>query len=671
MAAPADIRDRIEALRDAINEHNHLYHVEDDPQITDLEYDKLYRSLQDLEAEHPDLVTPSSPTQRVGAQPASQFETVTHRVPMLSLGNAFADDEVEDFDRRVRERVEHDKSIDYLVEPKLDGLAINIRYENGVLVQAATRGDGRIGEDVTHNVRTIDSIPLKLRADAPSLLEVRGEIFMPRTGFEQMNARARDAGEKVFKNPRNAAAGSLRQLDPAQTAERPLDAFFYALGDVSDSIKLETQRDLVAFLRNCGLRVCPEAQTVHGVEGCLAYYAEIGRRRDALAYDIDGVVYKVNNLELQRRAGFVSRAPRWALAHKYPAQEVTTTLLAVEFQVGRTGAVTPVARLEPVDVGGVTVSNATLHNMDELRRKDVRQGDTVIVRRAGDVIPEVVSVVSDSGRKRAALTVLPTQCPECQSPVKVEEGEAVARCTGGVAVCPAQKKYGLWHFGSRKAMDIDGLGEQVTEQLFATGLISQISDIYHLRADQLQVLDRMGEKSANKLIQAIEASKTTTFARFLYGLGIREVGESTAQTLARHFVDVKALREAELEMLQELPDIGPVVAQRIHDYFAIETNRELVDALINAGIHWPETEIVDPSELPLTGKIFVITGTMESMTREEIKAAIVARGGKVTGSVSRKTDFLVAGAKAGSKLEKAEKMGVEILDESDIGSLLG
>ncbi len=671
MTASNKVIKRVEALRAQINEHNHRYYVDDDPVIPDVEYDALYRELLELEDKHPELVISSSPTQRVGATPIGQFETVTHALPMLSLANAFDAEEVGEFDRRVRERTEHDDELAYVAEPKLDGLAISIRYEKGVLVQAATRGDGQTGEDVTHNVRTIASVPLTLRGDPPDVLEVRGEVFMPRKGFAAMNDAALKAGEKTFKNPRNAAAGSLRQLDPAETAKRPLDAFFYALGEVSDEVQPESQTELLSLLRGFGLCVCPEVRTVTGVAGCLAFYEDIGRKRDGLPYDIDGVVYKVDSTLLQRRAGFISRAPRWALAHKFPAQEVTTTLLNVDFQVGRTGAVTPVARLDPVDVGGVTVSNATLHNMDELVRKDVRPGDTVIVRRAGDVIPEVVSVVQagTSGR-RGELPTLPTRCPECQSPIERIEGEAVARCTGGMAVCPAQKKFGVWHFGSRKAMDIDGLGEQVVEQLVANSLIEQVADLYTLTVPQLIELDRMGEKSATNLVKAIAKSKETTFARFLFGLGIREVGESTAQTLASHFASVDDLMAATAEDLQALPDVGPIVAQRIVDYFSLETNRNLVNELVDAGIHWPEHQPVSAGDQPFAGKTFVITGTLPSMTREEAKAMIIAKGGKVTGSVSKKTDYLLAGEKAGSKLEKAERLGVLTISESELQELV-
>ncbi|MFK7888883.1 MAG: NAD-dependent DNA ligase LigA, partial [Gammaproteobacteria bacterium] len=657
MTAPAKVVHRVEALRAQINEHNHRYYVDDDPVIPDVAYDTLYRELLELEKAHPELVTPTSPTQRVGSTPVGQFESVTHAVPMLSLANAFEDAEVTDFDRRVRERVEHEGELRYVAEPKLDGLAINIRYENGQLTQAATRGDGQTGEDVTHNVRTIDSVPLILRGSPPAVLEVRGEVFMPRAGFDAMNDKARAAGDKTFKNPRNAAAGSLRQLDPAETAKRPLDAFFYALGETSQNMQVASQTELLSLLRSYGLRVCPEVETVAGVAGCLSFYTDIGEKRDGLPYDIDGVVYKVDSMLLQRRAGFISRAPRWALAHKFPAQEVTTTLVSVDFQVGRTGAVTPVARLEPVDVGGVTVSNATLHNMDELERKDVRPGDTVIVRRAGDVIPEVVSVILRDDEERADPPTLPTTCPECDSPIERPEGEAVARCTGGMAICPAQKKFGVWHFGSRKAMDIDGLGEQVVEQLVATNKIGQVADLFTLTVPELVELDRMGEKSATNLVNAIAKSKTTTFGRFLYALGIREVGESTAQTLAAHYATAADLMAATAEDLQALPDVGPIVAQRIVDFFAFDANRDLVEQLVATGIHWPEHKPISADDQPLAGKTFVITGTLASMTREEAKAAIIAKGGKVTGSVSKKTDYLLAGEKAGSKLEKAERLG--------------
>lgn len=671
MTAPAKVVHRVEALRAQINEHNHRYYVDDDPVIPDVAYDTLYRELLELEKAHPELVTPTSPTQRVGSTPVGQFESVTHAVPMLSLANAFEDAEVTDFDRRVRERVEHEGELRYVAEPKLDGLAINIRYENGQLTQAATRGDGQTGEDVTHNVRTIDSVPLILRGSPPAVLEVRGEVFMPRAGFDAMNDKARAAGDKTFKNPRNAAAGSLRQLDPAETAKRPLDAFFYALGETSQNMQVASQTELLSLLRSYGLRVCPEVETVAGVAGCLSFYTDIGEKRDGLPYDIDGVVYKVDSMLLQRRAGFISRAPRWALAHKFPAQEVTTTLVSVDFQVGRTGAVTPVARLEPVDVGGVTVSNATLHNMDELERKDVRPGDTVIVRRAGDVIPEVVSVILRDDEERADPPTLPTTCPECDSPIERPEGEAVARCTGGMAICPAQKKFGVWHFGSRKAMDIDGLGEQVVEQLVATNKIGQVADLFTLTVPELVELDRMGEKSATNLVNAIAKSKTTTFGRFLYALGIREVGESTAQTLAAHYATAADLMAATAEDLQALPDVGPIVAQRIVDFFAFDANRDLVEQLVATGIHWPEHKPISADDQPLAGKTFVITGTLASMTREEAKAAIIAKGGKVTGSVSKKTDYLLAGEKAGSKLEKAERLGVQVVDSIEVSKLLG
>ena len=671
MSAPKKIRKRVLALREQISEHNRRYYVDDNPVIPDADYDALFRELQSLESDYPELKDSHSPTQRVGAEPLAEFSTVDHAVPMLSLSNAFDEEEVAEFDRRLRERVEHDGPVVYHAEPKLDGLAISVRYEKGRLVQAATRGDGRRGEDVTHNVRTIESVPLLLRGAPPRVIEVRGEVFMPRAGFAAMNEAARKAGSKTFKNPRNAAAGSLRQLDPAETAQRPLDAFFYALGQVSDDVVVNTQTGLLQRLRDLGLRVCPESRTVTDVRGCLDYYRDIGARRDTLDYDIDGVVYKADSVQQQERAGYVSRAPRWALAHKYPAQEVTTQLIAVEFQVGRTGAVTPVARLAPVEVGGVTVSNATLHNMDELERKDVRVGDRVIVRRAGDVIPEVVSVVPDAAKKRGPKPIMPVKCPVCASPVERPEGEAVARCTGGMSVCAAQKKYGVWHFGSRKAMDIDGLGEQIIDQLIARELIEQVADIYDLTIEQLAGLDRMGEKSATNLVNAIEASKSTTFARFLYALGIREIGESTAQTLARYFADMKELMDADVERLQDLPDVGPIVAQRIVDFFHMDANRALVTSLLDKGIVWPHVEAIDVENLPLTGKTFVVTGTLSTMTRQQAKEAIQAAGGKVSGSVSGKTDYLVAGEKAGSKLDKAERLGVTVIGERELSMMLG
>ena len=674
MAVSKDVVDQIESLREQIRHHNYLYHVLDAPEIPDIEYDRLVRNLQALEEDHPDLVTPDSPTQRVGATPIEAFGTVEHRLPMLSLDNAFSADEVRDFHRRVVGRLEladEGKTLAYAAEPKLDGAAVSLLYVNGTLQQGATRGDGRRGEDITHNVRTIDAIPLKLIGDDyPETLEVRGEIFMPKAGFEAYNKRARETGEKTFVNPRNAAAGSLRQLDPKLTAERPLDIYVYSVGIVEGREMPDSHNDVLDQLQAWGLKTCPERRVVRGIDGCLAYYEELGARRELLSYEIDGVVYKVNSRAEQRELGFVSRAPRWALAHKFPAQEEMTVLKGVEFQVGRTGALTPVARLEPVFVGGVTVSNATLHNMDEVHRKDVRIGDTVIVRRAGDVIPEVVSVIENRRPKGARRVKLPARCPVCDSAVVREEGEAVARCTGGL-FCSAQRVEALKHFVSRRAMDIDGLGAKLIEQLVNIGRIKTPAGLYYLTKDELTSLERMGEKSAQNLIDAIEHSKETTLARFLYSLGIREVGEATAASVAEHFGGLDGIIAATEEELEMVPDVGPVVAARIRAFFDEEHNREVIARLRKAGVHWKETEPrASPKDGPLAGKVIVLTGTLESMTRDEAKDRIQALGGKVTGSVSKKTDFVIYGDKAGSKLKKAQDLEVETLDEEQFYALL-
>jgi DNA ligase (NAD+) len=664
---------RIEQLRAEISYHNRQYYVFDDPKIPDAEYDRLMRELQALEAEHPELVTPYSPTQRVGDAPLDGFEEVVHRVPMLSLDNAFNEQEMEDFERRIRDRLKLDgaEKIDYLAEPKLDGLAVNLRYEAGRLVQAATRGDGARGEDVTGNVRTIKSVPLMLDGESwPEVLEVRGEVFMPLEGFERFNARARESGEKTLVNPRNAAAGSLRQLDPRISAQRPLSFYAYGFGEISSGQLAETQRACLSRLGDWGLPVSPIAERVAGVEGCIDYYTNILQQRDALAYDIDGVVFKVDRLAYQEQLGFVSRAPRWAIAYKFPAQEEISQVESIEFQVGRTGAVTPVARLQPVFVGGVTVSNATLHNMDEVARKDVRPGDRVVVRRAGDVIPEVVSVVDPERADRSDPIAMPTHCPVCGSDIDRPEGEAVARCSGGL-FCPAQRRESLKHFASRKAMDIEGLGDKLVEQLVEQQLVDSPADLYRLTLEQLSGLERMAEKSAQNLLDAFEKSKQTTLPRFLYALGIREVGEATALALAGHFGSLDAIREADLEQLQLTPDVGPVVAAHILAFFQQEHNQQVIRALIEeAGIQWPDVEGVSEQQQPLEGKTFVITGTL-SRPRDEIKAELQALGAKVAGSVSKKTDYLIAGADAGSKLTKARDLGVEILDEAGLSSLLG
>jgi DNA ligase (NAD+) len=670
MAAVKDVQARIAALRDELDQHSYRYYVLDEPSIPDAEYDRLMRELQALEAAHPELVTTDSPTQRVGAAPLSAFSEVKHKLPMLSLDNAFSEDEMAAWDKRVRDRLREQAEVAYAAEPKLDGLAISLRYEAGQLVQAATRGDGYTGEDVTRNVRTIKAVPLKLRGDDwPAVLEVRGEVFMPKAGFEALNERARKAGEKTFVNPRNAAAGSLRQLDSNVTASRPLAMFCYGLGEVHGGAPASTHADTMALLKGWGLPVSPELRVVEGVQGCLGYYADIGARRDDLPYDIDGVVYKVNDYAAQQQLGFVSRAPRWAIAHKFPAQEELTTVEAVEFQVGRTGAVTPVARLTPVFVGGVTVSNATLHNMDEVIRKDVRVGDTVIVRRAGDVIPEVVSVIAERRPEHTSPVHLPAHCPVCGSDVIKPEGEAVARCSGGL-YCAAQRKEAVKHFASRKALDIEGLGDKLVEQLVERELIRDPADVFSLTLEQLAGLDRMAEKSAQNLLDALDKARQTTLARFLYAIGIREVGEATAQALARQFGSLRAIEAADEAQLQQTPDVGPIVAAHIASFFRQSHNREVIDKLIAAGVQWEEGEPAPaPDELPLNGKTFVLTGTL-SRPRDDIKAELQALGAKVAGSVSKKTDYVVAGESAGSKLAKAEALGLTVLDEDGLKALL-
>jgi DNA ligase (NAD+) len=670
------LKSELDSLRRQLEAHNYAYHVLDSPTVPDVEYDRLMRRLQEIEGEHPDLVTADSPTQRVGAAKLESFREVRHARPMLSLDNVFSDEELEAFDRRTRDRLgAGDTSIErvtYWAEPKLDGAAISLRYERGELVFGATRGDGTTGEDVTHNIRTIRSIPLKLRGKkAPAIFEVRGEVFMPRAGFAELNKRALERGEKTFVNPRNAAAGSLRQLDPRLAASRPLYAFFYSLGEVSDDVlrSIKEQSAIVKLLRDLGLRTCPEASLVDGVAGCLEYYARIGRQRAALPYDIDGVVYKVNRLEWQRELGFVSRAPRWAVAHKFPAQEEMTVLRSIEFQVGRTGALTPVARLEPVFVGGVTVSNATLHNMDEVERKDVRIGDTVIVRRAGDVIPEIVAVVLERRPADARAVTLPPKCPICGSDVERGEGEAIARCIGGL-VCPAQRKEAIRHFASRRALNIEGFGEKLVDQLVDKGIIKTPADLYSLTAEQLAELERLGEKSAQKLVAAVEKSKETTYARFLYGLGIGNVGEATASALANEFGALDELLGADEERLQQVPDIGPVVATAIHAFFHEPHNVAVIEALQRAGIRWPSVP-TKPRDQPLLGKTFVITGSLQSMTRDEAKARLQALGAKVAGSVSKKTSALIVGSDPGSKLQTAQSLNVEVWSEEQLRASLG
>ena len=660
---------QLEALRGQLRYHNHRYYVLDDPQIPDAEYDRLFRELQALEAAHPEWVTADSPTQRVGAAPLDEFGEVKHAIPMLSLGNVFSDGELLAFDKRIHDRLKSVGVIDYVAEPKLDGLAISLLYENGLYVRAATRGDGETGEDVTENVRTIKSVPLRLLGEGwPARLEVRGEIYMPKAGFEAFNAKMRAMGEKTFVNPRNAAAGSLRQLDPRLTAQRPLDIFCYAIGLVEGGVMPETHFAILQQLKGWGFRVCTEIEQVQGVEGCLGYFQHIGAKRSRLPYDIDGVVYKVNDLAMQQELGFISRAPRWAVAHKFPAQEEMTELEGVDFQVGRTGALTPVARLKPVFVGGVTVSNATLHNMDEIERKDVRIGDFVIVRRAGDVIPEVARVILERRPPDAQAIAMPVHCPVCGSEVQRPAGEAVARCTGGL-YCPAQVKEAIKHFASRKAMNIDGLGDKMVEQLFDAGLIRHVDDLYSLDVDAVAALDRMGKKSAENLLGALENSKATTLERFIYALGIRNAGEGTAKGLARHFGSLEAIQAASEETLKLVPDIGVIVAANVAQFFAEAHNRDTIQHLRELGVHWSNYQAKPAEALPLAGKTYVITGTL-SRSRDDIKADLEALGAKVSGSVSKKTTALIAGENAGSKLEKAESLGVPVLDEAGLGALL-
>ena len=670
MSRDSAVASRIAELREEINSHNYKYYVLDDPVVPDAEYDRLMSELCKLEKTHPSLVTADSPTQRVGAAPMTGFEEVRHELPMLSLANAFEEQDIVEFDRRVRDRLGEEGDIVYAAEPKLDGTAISLTYENGSLVRAATRGDGTSGEDVTHNVRTIQSVPLVLRGEGfPGYFEVRGEIFMPRAGFEALNQKARDTGEKTFVNPRNAAAGSLRQLDPRITARRPLDIFVYGLGHVEGGVLPASHSESFELFRAWGLKTCPQSDLANGVDECLRYYRRLGQLRDGLPYDIDGVVYKVNDFKQRQLLGAVSRAPRWAIAHKFPAQEQLTKVLAVEWQVGRTGAVTPVARLEPVFVGGVTVSNATLHNIDELKRKDVRKGDTVIVRRAGDVIPEVVQVVLDRRPAKTSAVRLPKKCPVCGSEVLRPEGEATARCTGGL-YCSAQRKEALKHFASRSALDIEGLGSKLIDQLVDEGLIETPGDLYRLTDNQLAGLDRMGQKSAENLLDALEGSKETTMMKFLFGLGIREVGEATALSLARHFGDLESLRNVNEEALQEVPDVGPVVAAHISAFFRQTHNREVIDDLLKSGIRWPSPEPAPDRQATFTGMTVVLTGTLDEMKRDAAKKRIQALGGKVAGSVSAKTDLVVYGKNAGSKLEKARKLNVKIIDEESFARLL-
>ena len=650
---------RAEALRRQLHEANYQYYVLDDPSLPDAEFDRLLRELETLEAEHPELLTPDSPTQRVGAEPSGAFDSVTHLQPMQSLGNCFSDEELGEFDRRVREGLGR-TPIHYVAEPKLDGLAVSLVYEHGVLVRGATRGDGAKGENITANLRTIRQIPLRLNGEAPALVEVRGEVYLPRAGFLKMNEEARAEGRKEYVNPRNAAAGSLRQLDSRLTARRPLAIFAYALAAHDGYEMPDTHWDVIQQLRAWGFPVSDLVQRVTGLEGCLEYYQRVGEQREALPFDIDGVVYKLDDLAGREELGSVARAPRWAIAHKFPAEEAVTTLENVEFQVGRTGALTPVARLQPVFVGGVTVSNATLHNMDEITRKDIRIGDRVVVRRAGDVIPEVARVLIEQRPADVREIELPPTCPVCSGEVVRAEGEAVARCTAGLS-CRAQLHNALVHFVSRKAMDIEGLGEKLLAQLIEQGHVRRAADLYRLEVGTLAQMERMGEKSAANVVAAIDAARETTLPRFIYALGIREVGEVTAQALASYFGDMEPILAADEDALLAVPDVGPIVARHLAAYFADPAHLELIAELQSVGVHWPAVQTAAKTG-PFLDRTFVITGTLPGMSRDEAKTWIESLGGRVTGSVSKNTDFLLAGEAAGSKLAKAEKLGVTVLD---------
>ncbi|MCZ4252919.1 NAD-dependent DNA ligase LigA [Pseudoalteromonas shioyasakiensis] len=668
MSSP--IFEQISQLRAQLEEHNHNYYVLDAPSIPDAEYDRLMRELSALEQANPEFQSPDSPSQKVGGAALDKFEQVTHQVPMLSLDNAFSEEEFAAFNRRIKERVMDNKELTFCCEPKLDGLAVSIIYRDGVLVQAATRGDGMVGENITQNVKTIRNVPLKLRGDDfPAELEVRGEVFMDSAGFAKLNSEAEKRGDKVFVNPRNAAAGSLRQLDSKVTAKRPLMFYAYSTGLVADGQLPEDHYQQLAKLTDWGLPLCPETKLVEGQQAALDYYQDILTRRSSLAYEIDGVVIKVNDKKLQERLGFVARAPRWAIAFKFPAQEEITQLLDVEFQVGRTGAITPVARLEPVFVGGVTVSNATLHNGDEIARLGVKIGDTVIIRRAGDVIPQITQVVLERRPDDAKEIEFPATCPICDSHVERIEGEAVARCTGGL-VCQAQRKQAIKHFASRKALDVDGLGDKIVDQLVDRELIKTPADLFILKQGHFESLERMGPKSAKNLVNALQDAKQTTLAKFLYSLGIREVGEATAQNLANHFLTLEKITQASVDALTEVSDVGEIVAKHVRGFFSEEHNMAVVNALVEQGIHWPELTAPSADAQPLAGLTYVLTGTLSELNRNDAKARLQALGAKVSGSVSAKTDALIAGEKAGSKLTKAQDLGIDVLTEADLIALL-
>ncbi|EAZ97879.1 NAD-dependent DNA ligase LigA [Marinobacter sp. ELB17] len=689
------VRDRVHQLRTTITDHNHHYYVLDDPQVPDAEYDRLFRGLQALEAEYPELATATSPTQRVGSAVETSFAEVIHRIPMLSLDNAFSADDLRDFDRRVRERLnrgntagedsiredstaeegskeedsKEERTIEYVCEPKLDGLAVSLHYQNGELVRAATRGDGYTGEDITANIRTIASVPLTLRGgDFPQTVEVRGEVYMPRAGFDRLNQRLAGRGEKTFVNPRNAAAGSLRQKKSSVTARRPLEMCAYSVAVTDESALPPTHWEGLQQVSEWGFRINPEMSLAIGADQCLEAYEALMAKRDSLPYEIDGIVFKVNRLDLQQQLGFVSRAPRWAIAQKFPAQEELTVVESVEFQVGRTGAITPVARLKPVFVGGVTVSNATLHNMDEVRRLDLHIGDTVFIRRAGDVIPKVVKVVQNKRPADAWVIELPAQCPACGSDVVQIEGEVIARCSGGL-FCPAQRKEAIRHYASRKALDIEGLGDKWVDILVDSKKVETIADLYRLCKADLTVLERMGDKSASNLIAAIDASRQPLLWRFLYALGIREVGEATAKGLAGYFGSLEAIAEADESALQAVSDVGPIVAGHLRSFFEQPHNQEILQNLTQAGVIW-QTQEITAASMPLHGQTWVLTGTMEQMTRDQAKQKLEGLGAKVAGSVSKKTACVVAGEAAGSKLAKAQQLGVEVLSEQGLLDLL-
>lgn len=660
-----------ETLREQLNQHNYRYYSLDDPQITDAEYDQLLRRLEHLETLYPELRRGDSPTQRVGSAPLPMFESVEHKVPMLSLANAFDDDELRDFERRLHARLGDDRPITFVCEPKLDGVAVSLLYHDGILVQGATRGDGFNGENITANVRTIASIPLKLQGQGyPPVLEVRGEVYLPRAGFKAINAEALAKNEKPFVNPRNAAAGSLRQLDSRITATRPLEMCAYSLGQAEGGGLPDTHLGTMRLLKEWGFLINSLMTAVVGIEACIDYYQRLAVLRADLAYDIDGIVYKVDSFRLQEALGFVARAPRWAIARKFPAEEAVTRLVDVEFQVGRTGAVTPVARLEPVFVGGVTVSNATLHNEDEIHRLGLKVGDQVVVRRAGDVIPQIAGVMpSDTDRDDLQAIVFPTRCPVCGSALQRSAEQAVLRCTGGL-VCPAQRKQAIKHFASRKALDIDGLGDKIVDQLVDAGLVHTVADLFSLNVEQLSGLERMANKSATNLVQSIAAARQTTLPRLLYALGIREVGETTAKLLAVHFGTLEKLEEAGEEALLAVPDVGPVVAGFVIKFLTNPHHLAIIDSLREAGVEWPDIEIRDPQLLPLAGQVWVLTGTLAAMGRAQGKEQLEALGAKVVGSVSAKTTCLVAGENAGSKLEKARSLNIKIIDESEFLALL-